>query len=114
MSEDNHDADRRRFLRKGLMAAAAVPAGALLFSKPGLAWAAGDLPKLSMDAPVAKALNYHHDASKVDSDARQKGAFCHNCQFYTGDHDAQWGTCTLFPGKLVNTGGWCKSWNKMS
>lgn len=113
MPKANHSVDRRHFLRTGLMAAAAVPAGALLMGAPRSA-RAQDLPKLSMDAPTAKALNYHHDATKVQGGSRQKGAFCHNCRFYTGDRDAQWGTCTIFPGKLVNSGGWCKSWIKAS
>lgn len=114
MSRQDHDASRRRFLRTGLMAVAAVPVGSLLAGAPRTARAAKDLPKLSMTNPTAKALNYHKDATQVEAGLRQEGAFCHNCQLYTGNRDAEWGTCAVFPGKLVHADGWCSSWAKAS
>lgn len=109
MSEYDHNVSRRRFLRKGLLAATAVPTGYLLAG----AWLpaqAQDKSKVSMDAPQAKALKYHKDASQVTSAARQKDAFCHNCQLYQGGPDSEWGGCTIFGGKLVSANGWCSAW----
>ena len=65
---------------------------------------AADLPKLSLDNPTAKALQYVHespDAAKL----------CSGCQLYTGSADAEWGPCAIFPGTVVAAGGWCVSWS---
>ena len=64
---------------------------------------AADTPKLSPDDPTAKSLEYSHESS--DSARR-----CAGCQFFTGAADEEWGPCVIFPGKLVNAGGLCKSW----
>ncbi|MFN2349336.1 MAG: high-potential iron-sulfur protein [Thioalkalivibrio sp.] len=66
--------------------------------------------RLSEDDAQAKALNYRHDATKVDHPDYQDGQTCANCQLYT-DADAQtWGTCSAFPGRKVAAGGWCSAW----
>ena len=36
---------------------------------------------------------------------------CSNCSVYGGADGAAQGACTLFPGKLVQAAGWCKSWS---
>lgn len=110
MSQQGHDTSRRRFLHNGLMAVAVVPVGALVAGVARPARAAEDMPKLSLDDPAAKALNYHHDATKVQPEVREEETFCHNCQLYTGKPNAQWGGCSAFPGKLVNADGWCSAW----
>lgn len=109
MSANHHDDSRRRFLRAGLMGAAAVPVAGLL---GGLRTASAqtDMPKLSEDDPAAKALNYHEDASEVSGGARSEGAICANCQLYQGSPDSEWGGCGAFPGKAVAANGWCSAW----
>jgi hypothetical protein len=74
---------------------------------------AQDMPKLSEDDPQAVALNYVHDATEKD-DMREPGANCANCRLYLAERDAEWGGCTAFPGKLVNTNGWCSAWVQAS
>ena len=106
--------DRRSFLRMTATGLLAIPAAALL--RPERA-DAQDMPKLSMDDPQAKALGYHHDYTNVDPEkfpARKAGELqhCANCQLYTGSPDAEWGGCSIFPGKLVAADGWCKTWVK--
>lgn len=110
MSRQDHDSGRRRFLGKGLMAIAAVPAGSLLAGAGRSARAAEDMPKLSMDDPAAKALSYHEDATKVEPGLRKDDSFCHNCLLYTGESGSEWGGCNAFPGKLVHADGWCSAW----
>lgn len=76
--------------------------------------AANDLPKLSEDNTMAKALNYKHDAAAINADKFPgRGAagneYCHNCALYTATNEA-WGVCPLFAGKLVAGEGWCSSY----
>ena len=97
---------RRQFLK--LSAAAA--AGALVV--PAHRAQASDLPQLSEDDPMAKTLKYTHDASTVDPSTRQNPAAdqnCANCQLFSGG-DAEWGPCSIFPGKAVSAKGWCATW----
>lgn len=105
---------RRSFLRMTATGLLAIPVAALL--RPGTA-DASDMPKLSEDDPQAKALGYHHDYTKVDPAAFPQRdpsitQNCANCQLYTGEAGAEWGGCSIFPGKAVNANGWCKTWVK--
>ena len=109
---------RRDFLKNS----AAVVAGTALFGKARLAFA--EEPQIvALDNPTAKALGYHHDASKVDparwpKKAGAEGAkqLCSNCNFAQGEakkvegKEGTWVGCQLFPGKLVASEGWCNSW----
>jgi high potential iron-sulfur protein len=77
-------------------------------------WAAQ--PKLALDDPLAIALGYSEDATKVDTQkypkrAGEQGAkqFCSNCALYAEQADG-FGTCTAIPGKLVAGAGWCNAW----
>ncbi|MCS4503439.1 hypothetical protein KBTX_02683 [wastewater metagenome] len=110
MSQNHHDESRRRFLRAGLLGAAAVPLSTLMVGRK--AHAQSDMPKLAEDDPAAQALSYTHDYTTTDNPAHQEGAHCANCQLYTGDPNADWGPCSAFPGKRVNTQGWCSAWVK--
>lgn len=74
-----------------------------------------DMPKLEESDAMAQALGYKHDASDVNLEqfpSRGSGAneFCHNCVHYQAPPEQQWAPCTIFPGKLVNTDGWCSAW----
>lgn len=117
MGTDNQQDDpyteaRRRFLRLaagGAAAAAIVGTGILTRTAR-----AADLTPLREDDAQAKALHYTEDASSTDNAKHEKGDHCANCQFYKGKPDADRGPCQLFPGKSVNTGGWCNSYQAKS
>lgn len=108
------DISRRRVLKVAVSGVVAIPLASLIGS--GRASAQNlELPKLSIDDPAGKALAYHEDASKVsvtDFPSMVAGSECTNCQLYSGTPDAQWGTCSIFPGKLVAGKGWCRTWVK--
>ncbi len=111
---DKSRISRRQFIGTALAAAAVAPlAGRSLL---GVAHA-GELPKVSEDDPTAIALGYKHDASSVDTTkfpkrAGEAGAkqLCSNCSLYVADEGAEWGKCSIFPGKLVKGAGWCNAW----
>lgn len=75
----------------------------------------GELVPLEEDDPQAEALAYHADATTVDGSQHrvyQPGQICGNCMLFQPDADdsGEWGGCSLFPGKLVKTEGWCASY----
>ena len=98
------DESRRRLLKKATLGMALFPIAGLPFS----AAIAADLPLVTGDDPVAKALRYVSDASKAP-DAKP-GSKCANCSNYQGTAGSAQGGCLLFPGKGVNAAGWCISW----
>jgi hypothetical protein len=100
---------RRRFLRN---AALTFPVTTIFIEQTA---SAQDLPHLELDDPTAKALLYVHDADNVDTSnplaARyEEGQHCGNCVQLQGEEGEDWRPCTLFPGKLVATAGWCSAW----
>lgn len=102
---------RREFLKAAAIGAAVIPAGsAVLRSAPA---AADELPRLSLEDPAAVALGYVHDVADVDSSRfprYEEGQRCSNCNLISGDADADWRPCAIFPGKLVANDGWCSAW----
>jgi hypothetical protein len=96
---------RREFVTAASLASVAVTAG---MSAPRAR--AQELTRVSEDDPTAKALNYVHDARKVDAAKRASTSFCNNCALYSGGADDEWGKCSIFPGKLVAGEGWCSAW----
>ena len=109
MSDNPAKINRRRAL--GILAAAVtvVPVSSLIGARPVLA---ADLPHVSESDPIAIGLKYKHDATQAPrADKAGKAAdqqFCSNCQFIQGAGD--WAPCSIFPGKAVNTKGWCTAW----
>jgi hypothetical protein len=99
------DDERRTLLRRLAIGLSLAPLVALESRRAP----AAELPLLSESDPAAKALEYVEDASRA-KDATA-GALCSNCSVYGGADGAAAGPCTLFPGKLVKAGGWCKSWS---
>ncbi|MCP4874716.1 MAG: high-potential iron sulfur protein 2 [Gammaproteobacteria bacterium] len=91
---------RRSLLHAFGAAAIIVPASGLFLSR--IAFTA-DMPKLTIDDPTAKSLDYTHEST----DASKR---CAGCQFYTGASDSAWGACVIFPEKLVSAEGLCNSW----
>lgn len=109
---------RRNFLFTAL---GAVPAalGALvgLRTPPTRAQAATaaaqNLPHLSPDDPLAKALGYANSGGQVDRakfPTFKPGDVCTKCRFYQGAAGQAWGPCQIFMGKSVSSEGWCASY----
>jgi len=76
---------------------------------------AGSLPHVSPTDSVAVALSYHESAKTVEAAKFpnfKPGQECSNCLQLTGKAGDAWRPCNLFPGKLVNAGGWCKVYVK--
>jgi len=97
----------RRLLVKNLSVAAA---SAGLFSRRS--WG-DDLKRLDVKDPTAVALGYVENASQVDLKkypAYTQGSNCENCLQLQGSPGNNYRPCSLFPGKLVSVGGWCKGW----
>lgn len=71
------------------------------------------LPQLSESDPQAMALGYLDDASQVDAGKYPRfeaNQACKNCALFQAKGDEEWAGCTLFPGKVVNTNGWCNAY----
>ena len=96
---------RRRFVTLFGAAAAAVTTG---FG--ARTTSASDLPRVDENDPMAKALNYVHDARTVDAAKRFSDRYCYNCALYAGTKDDEWAGCGIFPGKVVAGEGWCSAW----
>lgn len=98
---------RRQFIQLSAVAAAAC------LVRPGSDAHAEDMPRLSEDDPMAKAMKYTNDAGTIDPASRANPAAdqtCANCALVQGDEGAEWRPCQIFPGKLVNANGWCSVW----
>jgi len=95
---------RRRFIKSAGALAAASTAG---FSA---ARAEDNFVKVDENGPMAKALNYVHNAKTADAAKRASGHFCYNCALYAGSQDDEWADCSIFPGKKVAGKGWCSAW----
>jgi len=97
--------------RKFIQLSAAATAG--IFMQSSRNAAAQDLPHLTTDDPMGKAMKYTHDASTVDAGSRPNSAedqTCANCALIQGTDGDEWRPCQIFPGKSVNAAGWCSVW----
>ena len=94
---------RRKFVQSAGAATVAIGFGSATIR-------AEDLPRVSEDDTMAKALNYVHDAETVDAAKRFSGRYCNNCALYNGTADDDWAKCSIFPGKVVAGRGWCSAW----
>ncbi|MGY6517716.1 MAG: high-potential iron-sulfur protein [Lysobacteraceae bacterium] len=100
---------RRRFIINCALVATALPLGTKLLDGRALAQ---DRPRLPLDNPQARALNYVETTEGLDHPSYKEGSVCTNCQFWTAGPDDAWGGCTLFPGYDVAGPGWCTAWAK--
>jgi hypothetical protein len=108
MSQD--EISRRRFLKLSL-AAGAMPA--ILAAAGGAS--AADLPHLDEKDPTATALGYTSDTTKTDDKKfpnHKPDQMCSGCNLAQGNPTDAWRPCTIFPGKSVNSKGWCSAWVK--
>ncbi|MCL7744301.1 high-potential iron-sulfur protein [Guyparkeria hydrothermalis] len=100
------DHARRRFVG-GALASAVIPLMAIAPAR------AEGLAELSEDDPMAKSLDYRHDASEVQHASYKSGQTCANCALYKPDQAGDgWGGCAIFRGKAVKGAGWCSSYVK--
>lgn len=98
----------RRELVGNLSVAAAVSAVG-----PWARSLAGAPPRLDVQDPAAISLGYVESASAVDVrkfPEYAQGSNCGSCLQLQGTAGDDYRPCSLFPGKLVSTAGWCKSW----
>lgn len=97
---------RRQFL--GLCGAAAV--GLL----PLTATAQSTPARLAVADPVAKALGYVENASRLkpaQESAYKPGTNCGNCKLYvTAQEKAGFAPCSAVGGKQVARAGWCRAY----
>jgi hypothetical protein len=100
--------------RRSMLTLIGAAGAALVVGLPAISAAQGaggkDLPHLDPSDPTAKALGYSDDATKVDKTkfpAYKAGAKCSTCNFFQGT--TGYGPCQIFPGKAVNSNGWCAS-----
>jgi high potential iron-sulfur protein len=97
------DPSRRQLLRGVAVGLSLAPLAApVLPAEP---------PLISESDPAAKAVHYVEDARRASG--ATDGALCASCSLYSGAAGADRGSCTLFPGKLVQAAGWCSSWSSL-
>ena len=100
-------------LGAGSLLAVGATATASADAAKGAAYAG--LPHLVPTDSVAVALSYHENAKTVEAakfPTYKPDQHCGNCLQLTGNEGDTWRPCNLFPGKLVNAGGWCKVYVK--
>ncbi|MFW8565362.1 high-potential iron-sulfur protein [Orrella sp. 11846] len=96
--------NRRQFMKVSAISVAALAGSKVAYAQPMVA----------ETDPQAIALGYKTDATTVDKakfPKYQAGQDCATCQLYTAKSDKD-GTCTIFPGKMVASTGWCNLWVK--
>ena len=104
--------------RRDALKSLALGAGTILAvgtSAVRAADAGAGLPHVTLADPVAVSLGYHESAKSVEAAKfpnYKAGQQCSNCLQLTGKAGDAWRPCNLFPGKLVNAGGWCKVYVK--
>lgn len=102
---------RRRFLTR-LVASAGMPA---LMCGRAFAQTTPPPVKLEESDPVATALGYKEDTTKVDAvkyPLHKPDQKCLGCALYLGKPAEASGPCSAFGGKLVTAAGWCAVYAK--
>jgi hypothetical protein len=74
-----------------------------------------NIQRLSQDDPVARSLLYIEDTRQVPAEhplaaSHKPENKCANCVHLRGKTADSWRPCPVFPGRLVNAGGWCSVW----
>lgn len=110
LDESNHMNTRRNFLFK-----LAVSASTPLALATALRGQAPPAAKLEETDPVAVALGYKEDTTKVDAakyPQHKPEQVCSGCALYAGKAGEKSGPCNAVGGKLVSAGGWCSVYAK--
>jgi hypothetical protein len=100
--------------RRSILCSAAALAASSGFIRLALA---DPLPMLSEADPMAQALGYRADATKVDKAKFPQyaaGQNCSTCSLYAGTGGAPSGPCPIYAGKSVSATGWCASYARKS
>lgn len=100
---------RRTLVKAGLLAGVGVP----LLGLPTHEAHAAALTPLDPSDPLAKAMSFTNDATKVNASANptyKPTQKCSNCAQYQGKDGDATAPCTIFAGHTVPAGGWCKVW----
>ncbi len=100
---------RRDLMKNSLVAGALAPALGLVVTDAK----AAALTPLDPNDPMAKALGYVTDASKVEAKTHptyKAGQRCATCAQYQGKPTEPTAGCTIFAGHSVVAGGWCSVW----
>lgn len=97
------DTSRRKFLKTGAMAVAALPLSTLVHQRDVRAMA---------KAEDGHAHDYVNDVADADHESYEDGQRCDNCAFWAGESDNGWGECHHpdFSDVLVKDEGWCSVW----
>jgi hypothetical protein len=104
-----HEISRRDLVKGALLAGSLVPALGLLGNEAQ----AAALTPLDPNDPMAKALSFVADATKVNaktSPTYKAGQHCATCAQYQGKPAEASAGCTIFAGHSVPAGGWCSVW----
>ncbi len=99
--------DHQTLSRRNLLKAGTATLATLVIAR-----SASAEEELSATDPTAIALGYVPDASTVDAAKWPNKAddqMCSNCLLFAAG-DGELGKCNIFPGKLVNSAGWCSAW----
>lgn len=102
MSVHDPKLTRRDLAKAGLAASAGLALAALAPARPARA---EDLPLVTdvpALAPIVSSLQYVNESAKADQN-------CEGCVLYSGVKEDR-GTCQVFQGGWVRSGGWCASW----
>ncbi|HTY49472.1 MAG TPA: high-potential iron-sulfur protein [Steroidobacteraceae bacterium] len=107
----DEDTEMTRGRRTFLGAVVVAPVAVMLGGRR--AQAQPPLPHLAAGDPQARAYGYVDRATTVKAAGNptyKPGEHCGNCALVQGSAAATWRPCRIFPGKLVNSGGWCRVW----
>jgi len=108
--------DRRSFLRSLAFFPLAAWLGRNVFAADAKADAAVGKKLVKPTDPLPSALKYTDDAKKAPKELRKSNdMMCKTCIQYTKKttlKGEEVGTCNLFNGGYVKSGGWCMSWSK--
>ena len=107
----------KRISRRALLQTALVVAPVAVTGCATTAVESDEKPLVRVDDPVARSMAYFPDTRDVPADhplaanhdVSQK---CVNCLHRRESVDADRIVCPTFPGRLVNTNGWCSLWAK--
>jgi len=108
-----HEISRRDLVKSALLSSALIPALAVI----GKASQAAELIPLDASDPAATALGFVIDASKVDASLSanfKAGQHCAVCAQYQGKPTDPRAGCSIYVGRSVPAGAWCKAWVQRS
>jgi hypothetical protein len=104
----------RRSLLKAVVVGTIAVSTAGRSRESGAAPDAG-LPPLAATDPIAVALGYGEDSTRIDGKKyplHKATQSCSICVQFQGSAGAARGGCNVFTGRSVNAHGWCSAWTQ--